>query len=718
MNKKRNRNQKTHQPDNLKAQIRNVFTDKPKKRYNAKQLIKRLELEASVNAVKNILDELHREGLLYETGDNKFRLDRSVVSGDSSGEINVTTYTGFVDMTRSGAAYIITEESEIDIYVPSRYTNGAFDGDTVIVEVRKTPGRKKPEGKIKEVIKRKHTHVMGALHIFERYGVVVPLLHDRSPKVHINTSELEEIENGTYVIAEITNWGMSQNKGIWGRITRILDKSSENEIAMQGIIASNGFEIEFPIEVIDEVSEIEGNITSKDVNERRDFRNVLTFTIDPLTAKDFDDALSIEFIENENIEIGVHIADVTHFVKEGSALDKEALKRSTSVYLVDRVVPMLPEKLSNDLCSLNPNEDKLVFSGTFIFNKEGKLQKTWFGKSIIHSNKRFTYEEAQETMETAQGSYAKELSILNKIAGKLRDKRFEFGSIAFESDEVYFELDENDVPVSVHVKVRKDAHKLVEEFMLLANRKVAEFIARKHGTEIPFVYRIHDEPDPQKLADFALFAKEMGIKMELDTPGQVAKSFNLLAEKAAENQNLKLLEPLAIRTMAKAEYSTNNIGHYGLAFEKYAHFTSPIRRYADVLVHRILNENLKKDYRVGKETLELKCKHISNQERKANSAERESVKYKQVEYIRNHIGDKMEGYISGIIERGVFVALLPSLAEGMIPFDDFDEPFKVPESRLFAKGQRTGKVIKMGDKVNVLIKDADLEMRQIELSFI
>mgnify|MGYP002078285761 FL=1 len=716
MNKNKKSGSKKLHPDQMKDQIFKIFIKKPKKRYTPGQINSKLGKGISSNAVKDAIDALQREGILYDTGNNKYRLDRNIIPEEAPDFFPRKSFIGKVDMTRSGAAYVIVDGEEEDIYVTARNLGGAYDGDTVRVEVQKSPGRFRIQGKIVEIINRKLTQVMGVLHILPKYGVVVPLIHDRSPKVHIHINELDDIQNGSYVIAEISQWGMSQNKGIWGSIVKVLEDVSESEIAMQGIIASNGFEIDFPENVMTELDNLDESITTRELARRKDFRKITTFTIDPHSARDFDDALSVDFLENGTVEIGVHIADVTHYVKEGSKLDKEALKRSTSVYLVDRVVPMLPEKISNDLCSLNPNEDKLVFSCSFVFNEDGKLLKTWFGKAIIHSDKRFTYEEAQTILETGKGEFVKELNYLNRIAGILREKRFEYGSIGFESDEVYFELDDNDAPVSVYIKERKDAHKLVEEFMLLANRKVAEYIIRKSkGKEIPFVYRIHDHPDPQKLADFALFAKEMGIGFNMDTPRQVAQSFNLIAEKALENDAFRLLEPLAIRTMAKAEYSSNNIGHYGLAFENYTHFTSPIRRYADVLVHRLLFENLENEFRTNKEKLELQCKHISNQERKANQAERESVKYKQVEFIQKFVGEVMEGYISGIIDRGVFVALLPSLAEGLISFQAFDEPYIVPESRLFAKGKYSGHKIKMGDKISVRVLDADLDVRQIEL---
>jgi ribonuclease R len=379
---------------------------------------------------------------------------------------------------------------------------------------------------------------------------------------------------------------------------------------------------------------------------------------------------------------------------------------------------MLPEKLSNDLCSLNPNEDRYTFSASFIFDKNYKIIKEWFGRTVIHSNRRFSYEDAQEIIETGEGDYSEEILFLNKVAHKLRKQKIKNGAISFESEEIKFELDEDGKPIGMYVKERVDAHMMIEDFMLLANKSVAKFIAKKPSPEVPFIYRVHDEPNPDKLADFALFASELGYKMNLNTPSEIAKSFNGLYEAAKVNEQLKMLEPLAIRTMSKAEYTTNNIGHYGLSFDYYTHFTSPIRRYSDVLVHRYLDKNLKGEFRTNKELLEIKAKHISLQERNATSAERESIKYKQVEYIKGHIGEEFDGVISGMIERGIFVKLKDSLVEGMVTFDRLDEPYELAESKLKAIGKRSKKVLAMGSNVRVKIVSADLESKQVEMSFI
>ena len=606
---------------------------------------------------------------------------------------------------------------EQDIYVASKNLNGAMDKDIVKVSVPFMRGKRKPEGKVIEVQKRFLTNIIGKIREDKKYAVVYPLNTNDINEVQVHFDQMNNAKDGQHVIVEITDWGQGNNKSLWGKVTKVLVEATENDIAMQGILLSNGFELEFPTEVLEQVKDIEPGIEEAEVAKRRDFRDTTTFTIDPLTAKDFDDALSIKELEDGKIEVGVHIADVTHYLPEGSPLDKEAFERSTSVYLVDRVLPMLPEKLSNDLCSLNPHEDRYTFSAVFTFNEKYKIIDEWFGRTVIHSDRRFTYEEAQDVIETGEGDYSQEIRKLNEIAHKLRKQKFKNGAISFESEEVKFELDENGTPIGMYVKERKEAHMLIEDFMLLANKAVATYISKKSKQEIPFIYRVHDLPNPDKLADFALFAKELGYTMHIDTPQQIAKSFNGLYKAAEDNEQLKLLEPLAIRTMAKAEYTTDNIGHYGLAFDHYTHFTSPIRRYSDVLVHRILDQNLGKETRVKKPELEEKAKHISMQERKATDAERESIKYKQVEYIKNHIGETFEGVVSGMIDRGIFVKLVDSHVEGMVSFDRLPEPYEVAESRLKAIGRHSNHTITLGQRVKVRIVSADLEVRQVEMAF-
>lgn len=713
---KNNKGNKLTVPE-LTAQALKLFQTHNSKKYTARQVIGKLKIANNKDAVQHVLEALTKKELLESLEEGYFQIaNREVVRERAKRETKV--YTGRVDLTKTGAAYIVVEGLDADVYVPERLVGNALDRDQVKVEVLMS-NKRRPEGKIIEVVKRSLTHVLGTLKTFRHYAIVVPEPVTRFPDVLIRDRQFGKAKDGDKVIAEITDWGNPRNPTISGVVTTILKDADNNEVAMQSILIEAGFALDFPKEVIDELEKIDGTITTKDISERRDFRDILTFTIDPETAKDFDDAISYQELENGNTEIGVHIADVSHYIKENSALDKEAYMRSTSVYLVDRCLPMLPERLSNDLCSLNPNEDKRTFGAVFTFDKKHKIVEEWYGKTIIHSDRRFTYEEAQQVLETEEGDHAEELKKINTIAHKLRKDKFKNGAINFESDEVVFKLDENKKPIAVYVKERKDAHMLIEDFMLLANKGVAKYVAKKAIPEVPFVYRVHDLPDDSKLADFAVFAKAMGFAMKLDSPKNIADSFNSLAMAAQENEALEVLAPLAIRTMAKAEYSTKNIGHYGLAFEYYTHFTSPIRRYSDVLVHRILFENLgDKILRVDAEALAQKCKHISRQEIKATEAERLSIKYKQVEWMSTQEGKVFDARISGIIDKGIFVEHLESKAEGLIPFSNMKTSYLANESKLSVTAKKTGQELKMGDKIKVKLLKADLSNRRLEFELV
>lgn len=702
----------------LKNQLVKLFAKDKGRRLNASQAGKKLKIDNSKDSIEHAIKQLEKDGLLVHVKDGKYKWDQSASVESQSRSFSSKEYVGRVDVIRSGAAYVVVEGLDDDVYVHEKNLKGAMNKDIVRVSVPKIPGKRKPEGKVIGIEKRSTTHVLGRYREDKKYAVVYPLNTNAISEVHVKFSDADKASEGDPVVVEITNWGTSQNKALWGKVTAVMSEASENDIAMQGILLSNGFDLDFPPEVLNQVKDIEPGVLEEEVTKRRDFRDVVTFTIDPETARDFDDALSIQELEDGKFEIGVHIADVTHYIPEGSALDQEAYKRSTSVYLVDRVLPMLPEKLSNDLCSLNPHEDRYTFTAAFIFDASYKIINRWYGRSVIHSDRRFTYEEAQEVIETGEGDFAEEILKMNKVALKLRKDKFKNGAISFESDEIKFELDDEGRPIGMYVKQRKEAHMMIEDFMLLANKSVAQYIAKKDQQEIPFIYRVHDLPNPDKLADFALFAKELGYLMNMNTPKEIAKSFNGLYEAAKTNEQLKMLEPLAIRTMSKAEYTTDNIGHYGLAFDYYTHFTSPIRRYSDVLVHRYLDRNLGGTHRTNKAELESKAQHISMQERNATNAERESVKYKQVEYIKNHIGEEFEGVVSGMIDRGLFVKLVDSLVEGMVGFNTMDEPYDLAESRLKATGRKTKTIISMGQKLQVRIISADLESKQVEMEIV
>lgn len=702
----------------LQNEIYRLFKRQPRKRLNPKQIAKKLKVANNRDSVQHALDQLVEADRLISLEDYKYKIKRRHVGKHTEKSL----HEGYVDMTRSGSAYIVCDDLEDDVYVPAKKLNSAMNGDRVEIRVWTPSGRRRAEGEVANVLERATEHFLGTIQYTEKHAHVVP--DSIMPTdIFVKQENTKNARNGDKVVVKITDWRTTRYRNLEGVVETVLGAAGTHDIEMKAILINNGFNLTFPENVIKESEALPVQVREQDIAERRDMRDEITFTIDPDTAKDFDDALSIKFLEDGSCEVGIHIADVSHYVRPGMALDKEALERSTSVYLVDRVLPMLPEKLSNELCSLRPNEDKLTFSAVFVFDKDDKITDRWFGKTIIHSDRRFTYEEVQDILDKNEGDYFHELWYLNRLAHKLRRRRFKKGAINFETEEVKFRLDENNVPVEVYVKERKDAHMLVEDFMLLANREVAEFMAKKGenaGQEIPYVYRIHDEPNPDKVAELALFAKELGFEMDISSPKSISKSYNRMIRAAENDYTLKLLEPIAIRTMSKAEYSTQNIGHYGLAFDFYSHFTSPIRRYSDVLAHRILEKNLgeKAFFRTAKEELEEQCKHISMQERKAMDAERESVKYKQVEFLEKHVGEVFDGFITGFIDRGMFVELKGNRCEGMVSFDTVSEPFELSNGRLRITGAHTGRQYKMGDPVRVRILNTNLEKRQIDLALL
>lgn len=705
----------------LSIQIERLLSKNSKTRFTALQISRKINVANPHGAILRILQKLVADKKVVKLAEDRYKWEvfADAKSRKKKNPIEEETlYTGIVDMTRSGAAYIVHSESVEDIYISAKNLKGALHKDEVTVAVTVSRSRRRPEGRVISIEKRALSRLIGHIRIFKNYAILTPDNSSIYPEVLVHHDDILDANDGDRVVVEITSWGKGNNKAIWGKVIKILEDISDIEMNMQSILFSNGFDPDFSTVVLAEADEMNGEMLPSEVAKRRDFRGITTFTIDPATAKDFDDALSYHLLEDGLIEVGVHIADVTHFLLEDSGLDKEAYKRSTSVYLVDRVCPMLPEKLSNDLCSLNPHEDKFTFSAVFKFNETFDIIDQWFGKTIIHSDRRFTYEEAQERLDSGQGDFANELNHLNSIAKKMRQDRYADGSISFESEEVVFSLDEHGLPTGMKVKERVDAHMLIEDFMLLANKRAAQFVATKEKPEIPFVYRVHDLPNPDKLADFAMFANELGFKFVIDTPEHIANSFNQLALATQTNPLLKLLEPLAIRTMSKAIYTTDNIGHYGLGFEYYTHFTSPIRRYADVLVHRILLKNLDKTYSEDKEKLEQKTKHISNQEKKAAESERESIKYFQTLYISNFLGQEFEGVISGIIEKGIFVELLESKVEGLVTFESMGEIYQVPASRMKAYSPISGDEFTMGQTVRVKIISADPDTRRTDMELV
>jgi ribonuclease R len=706
----------------LRNVVLHFLQSHPGKPYSPRQIIKKLKIANDKPSVQKVLEQLlksYREISLIEDRYYYGNLTQRVKNSGDRRTGGGKSLTGIVDLKRSGSAYIIVEGQAQDIFVRANDLETALHGDTVRVEITSRRSGK-PSGKVVEVIQRATEQFIGVFHEFRNYGIVVPDSYRVPFDILIMPDKAGGAAHGDVVLVKVTKWTGKVNKTPQGEVLLLLGAPGSSSIAMQSILVQNGFNLLFPPEVLDEMERLPLELAAADLEGRADYREVPTFTIDPINAKDFDDALSLRRLENGDIEVGIHIADVTHFVKQGTAIDKEAYRRSTSVYLVDRVLPMLPERLSNELCSLRPNEDSLCFAAIFTFNSDFKVVKRWFGKTVIHSDRRFHYEEVQQILDSGIGDHAEDLKLLDQIARVLREEKLKNGALIFETDEVQFVLDENGVPMEVFAKVRQDAHLLIEDFMLLANREVATFIAKTRKSDnIPFVYRVHDAPDPEKLEQFAKFAEEMGFKMKIDTPKQIAKSFNALAVAAQKDEALMILEPIAIRTMAKAEYHTENIGHYGLAFQYYTHFTSPIRRYSDVLVHRILYDSLAgqaQRYQVKK--LQDQCIHISNMERKAQRAERDSIKYKQAEFMQRFIGQQFEGHISGIIDRGIFVTLSATHAEGLVSFDSFEEAFQVEPSGLRAIGAESRKVFRMGDTVQVKIVEADPAKRQIEMEMV
>lgn len=722
-NKQKKESHKLHFED-LKSQIADLLKYNPQRSFSANQILQALKSKNTVDEVDKAVVRLIQSKRLVSHKSGKVQYAKGVKAEDKEKTkvLKSNLIEGRIEVIRSGSAYLISDQSAEDAYIPQKFLNGAVHGD--IVQVAIIPGnRRKPDGKVVNVIRRETTLLVGTVRRKKSGVLVYPTSQYHSFDIHVSDSDSLQAEDGDKVIVQITQWKDGVKKTTKGKITQILSGEAIIDNEMKSILVNNGFALEFSAEA-NAVAEkaasgMKDGLTWPD---RRDFRSITTFTIDPDTAKDFDDALSYIILPDGNLEIGVHIADASHYLEEGTILDQEAYAKSTSVYLVDRALPMLPEVLSSDVCSLNPFTDRLTFSVVFTINPSNKkIVKTWIGKSIIHSNHRFTYENAQEILDKKEGVFYAELNSINELAKAFRKKRFENGSIGFDSPEFKFKLDKNTgLPVSVYEKEHIETHALIEEFMLLANKAVAEFIHHKEKNQdvIPFVYRVHDLPDLDKLNDLATFAKELGFTMKINTPKEISKSLNALYEASKTNDALKMLQPLGIRSMAKAEYSTNNIGHYGLAFTLYSHFTSPIRRYSDILAHRILFQNLSNTVRVNKKRLEEQCKHISNQERKAMDAERESTKFFQVLYIKDQIGNEFNGTITGMIERGLFVELNDSHVEGFIPFENWNERFVMAENRLKAFGRSSGLMLHMGDKLKVKIEDVDTLLKRVELSFV
>lgn len=691
--------------------IRKVFTENNGSVLTHKQVCTLLNIKE--NALRKltftVLEELSRLDFLKRVNHNSYQLN----------ETN-EYLEGVLQLTARGAGFVILDDKDLgDVYIPQKYVYQSLDKDKVRIQIYKK-GKNRDEGRIVEVIERERTQFVGTLNVHDKYAFFIPDNARVGTDIFIPKEKLNGAKDGEKALVKITTWPKSADNP-YGEVVERLGNNNSNDVEMISILVNQGIEYTFPADVLSQAENIGMQLDESEIKKRRDFRSITTFTIDPVDARDFDDAISIQTLENGNLEIGVHIADVSHYVTPESPMDIEALKRSNSVYLADRVIPMLPEQLSNLACSLRPNEDKYTFSAVFEMNETGEIFNRWYGKTAIHSDRRFTYEEAQEIIEGKEGDFKSEILTLDKIAKTLRKERLNNGAMNIESEEIRFKMNEEGYPEDIIIKISKDAHKLVEEFMLLANKNIAQFVSKKNTAQhkIPFVYRCHDKPSNEKIALFNLFIKKFGYEIDDSNPSKISKNINLLLKDIRYKNEFSIIQNMAIRSMAKATYETKNIGHYGLSFDYYTHFTSPIRRYADLIVHRITQEEiLKNKHRYGSD-LDDVCKRISRMERKAVEAERESTKYFQTLFLHDKIGETFKGTVSGIAEFGLFVKMDENYCEGMVPMADIPgDRYSFDADKYVIIGGRYKKEYNIGDSVFVKINDISTRKRQINLELI
>jgi ribonuclease R len=705
------------------AQIFKILSREPKKSFNYKQIAAALELTdtKSRNEIIRDLKILKSQDKIHEIEVGKYQL-----------VTKAEYYEGYVDMTSRKTGYFVCDELEKDVFIPFINLNQALDGDKVRAYIYNRRSSRKPEAEVLEILERAKEEFVGVIDIQKNFAFVTTANAKMYTDIFVPKNKIGEAQNGDVVLVKMEDWPKKADSP-FGSILKVLGKPGEHNTEIHAILAEYGLPYDFPIEIEAYANKIDTSITVQEIEKRRDMRNVLTFTIDPRDAKDFDDALSFQVLENGNYEIGVHIADVSHYLQEGTILDDEAYKRATSVYLVDRVVPMLPEVLSNFACSLRPQEEKYTFSAIFQLNAKAEVVDSWFGRTVIFSDQRFAYEEAQHIIETKGNIIPKEISItdesyvvddkivqatlkMDELAKILRNNRMANGAISFDKVEVKFNLNEEAEPTGVYFKISKDANHLIEEFMLLANRKVAEFIGKQKKT---FVYRIHDEPNEDKLINLQTVIAKFGYSINFKSKDSISKSLNNLLEDVQGKKEQNLVDTLAIRSMSKAKYSTENIGHYGLAFDYYSHFTSPIRRYPDIMAHRLLQYYLDGGKSVNEDDYEEKCIHSSEMESLAANAERDSIKYMQVKFMEDKKDIEFLGVISGVTEWGIFVEIIENKCEGMCRIREIRDDYYVFDEKQYALvGEVSKTVLQLGDEVYVKVKNADLVKKQLDFTFL
>ncbi len=713
----------------LSKRILESLTQGKNEKLNYKQIAAKVGIydKQGREEVKEQIDRLVEAKLLLKAGRGKYRVNYKQLKGKDNGRNYVI---GRIEMKRSGMAFVIPqseandtrdESLEEDIFIADGNLGNALNNDLVKVVVFPARKGKRPEGQVVEVMQRSKKQIVGTISIRKGVAYFIPDNAYFRRDIIIPGRLLNKAKNGDKVVVVIVDWP-AKTRSPLGEVTHVLGKPGDNNVEMMAILAENDFPLKFPDKVEKEANDIPKEIPESEIRKRRDFRNVTTFTIDPADAKDFDDALSFEVLESGMYRIGIHIADVTHYVRLGTALDAEAYDRATSVYLVDRTIPMLPEALSNNLCSLRPHEDKLCYSAVFDLDDTAKVHKEWFGHTVINSDRRFNYEEAQEIIETGKGDLSEAMLKLHALAQIMRKKRFDNNAINFETEEVKFKLDDEGHPIGVYLKEQKEANWLIEEFMLLANRRVAEKIGKKKvAGKAPnvFVYRIHDKPLDEKVNTFKTFVKKLGYELKTSSTKSLSSSLNAMLADQKGKADYDMLSKLSIRMMARACYSTDNIGHYGLAFPYYTHFTSPIRRYPDMMVHRLLDRYLANKESVNQEQYEEYCKHCSQMEQQATQAERDSIKYKQAEYLADQVGEVFDATVSGISKWGIYAELKESKCEGMIPMRSFDDDFYyIDEENYTLVGLHHGHSLRFGDSIKVKVVAVDLIKKQMDFDIV